>query len=69
MVENCEEDPSFGTEIIQKMTELMKKIVPTDFIIKASVWILGEIGSGTIKEPTEIEAITQTVIDCFDNDF
>ncbi len=49
VVENVEEDPTFGTEIIDKMTELLGKIVPTDFIIKAAAWIFGEIGSGTIK--------------------
>ncbi len=27
------------------MTELMDKIVPTDFVIKAVAWIVGEIGS------------------------
>lgn len=27
------------------MTELMDKIVPTDFVIKAVSWIVGEIGS------------------------
>jgi hypothetical protein len=36
------------------MTELLKKVVPTDFIIKAVAWILGEIGSGTVREPSEI---------------
>jgi hypothetical protein len=29
---------------------MLGKIVPTDFIIKASAWILGEIGSGTVKD-------------------
>lgn len=27
------------------MIELMDKIVPTDFVIKAATWIVGEIGS------------------------
>ena len=45
VVENCEENPDFGAEIIEKMVELLDKITPTDFIIKAAVWIFGEIGS------------------------
>lgn len=32
------------------MKELLDKVVPTDFIIKASAWIFGEIGSGTLKD-------------------
>jgi hypothetical protein len=32
-----------------KMVELLGKVVPTDFIIKAAVWILGEVGSGMVK--------------------
>lgn len=36
------------------MTELLGKIVPTDFIIKAAAWIFGEVGSGTSKDPAEI---------------
>lgn len=51
------------------MSELLNKIVPTDFIIKAAVWIFGEVGSGTVKEPAEIEKITQSVIDCLDYDY
>lgn len=28
-----------------KMKELLEKVVPTDFIIKAATWVLGEVGS------------------------
>ena len=27
------------------MIELIEKIVPTDFVIKATSWVVGEIGS------------------------
>jgi len=27
------------------MIELIDKVVPTDFVIKAVVWVIGEIGS------------------------
>ena len=40
-MENCDEDPSFVAEIIEKMKELLNKIVPTDFIIKISGWVFG----------------------------
>lgn len=36
------------------MSELLTKVVPTDFIIKAIAWILGEVGSGTVKDPAEV---------------
>jgi AP-4 complex subunit epsilon-1 len=54
VMEKCEEDPGFGEEIMGKMKELLTKVVPTDFIIKATVWVLGEIGSGTVKDAAQI---------------
>jgi hypothetical protein len=45
VIENYNEDHSFGEEIINKMKGLLDRVIPTDFIIKAIVWILGEIGS------------------------
>jgi hypothetical protein len=31
------------------MIELLEKIVPTDFVIKAAVWVIGEVGSDYYK--------------------
>lgn len=45
VIENYNDNESFGKDIIIKMIELMDKIVPTDFVIKAVTWIIGEIGS------------------------
>ena len=45
VVENYEENKEFGPEIINKMISLQEKIVPTDFILKVSNWIIGELGS------------------------
>jgi hypothetical protein len=35
------------------MIELMDKIVPTDFVIKAVTWIIGEIGSSYYENDSE----------------
>lgn len=32
------------------MVELMDKITPTDFVIKAVTWIVGEIGSSYYEQ-------------------
>lgn len=39
--ENYTNQESFGEEIIVKMLELIDKIVPTDFVIKATSWVVG----------------------------
>ena len=67
VVENCEEDEAFSQEIIGKMLQLMNKVVPTDFIIKAVSWILGEIGSS--QEPQKIEELCLSLIKCLEYDY
>jgi hypothetical protein len=48
--ENYNSHENFGEEIIVKMVELMDKITPTDFVIKAVTWIVGEIGSSYYEQ-------------------
>ena len=50
VVENYTSNASFGEEIIEKMLELLDKVVPTDFVIKITTWIIGEIGSSYYAE-------------------
>jgi hypothetical protein len=36
------------------MVELLRKVVPSDFIIKAVSWIIGEIGANYVADPEKI---------------
>lgn len=41
VIENYHSHENFGEEIVVKMIELLEKIVPTDFVIKAASWVIG----------------------------
>lgn len=68
VMENCDEDPSFIGDIVEKMKELLNKIVPTDFIIKVSSWVFGEMGS-RLTEADEIQTLTELILSMFDLDY
>ncbi len=53
MSENYQSHSNFGEEIVVKMIELLEKIAPTDFVIKAASWVIGEIGSDYYKNSSE----------------
>lgn len=40
-MENYNSHLNFGEEIVVKMIELIEKVVPTDFVIKAATWVIG----------------------------
>ena len=50
------------------MQELLNKIVPTDFIIKISSWILGEMGS-RLPDIDEVHKITETILTMLEYDY
>lgn len=68
VMENCDEDPSFVGEIIEKMKELLNKIVPTDFIIKISAWVFGEMGS-RLPDIEEVHKITENILSMLEYDY
>ena len=49
------------------MLQLVEKVVPTDFIIKAVCWILGEVGSS--QEPQKVEELCLSLIKCLEHDY
>lgn len=49
VIENYHSHENFGEQIVVKMIELLEKIVPTDFVIKAAAWVIGEVGSDYYK--------------------
>lgn len=49
VIENYHSHENFGKQIVVKMIELLEKIVPTDFVIKAAAWVIGEVGSDYYK--------------------
>lgn len=70
MSENYQSHSNFGEEIVVKMIELLEKIAPTDFVIKAASWVIGEIGSDYYKNSSEkLEELSKIVIKCLDYDY
>jgi len=70
VVENYNSHQNFGEEIIIKMIELIDKIVPTDFVIKAVSWVIGEIGSSYYENDSEkLYELFKIVQKCLDYDF
>jgi len=52
------------------MIELIDKIVPTDFVIKAVSWVIGEIGSSYYENDSEkLDELFKIVQKCLDYDF
>ncbi len=52
------------------MIELLEKIAPTDFVIKAASWVIGEIGSDFYKNSGEkLQQLSKIVIKCLDYDY
>lgn len=51
------------------MKDLLHKDVPTDFIIKVAVWVIGEVGSRLYAANSQqLDALFKIVNQCFDLD-
>ena len=70
VMENYNSHLNFGEEIVLKMIELIEKVVPTDFVLKAATWVIGEVGADYYRDsPDKLEQLARIVLRCLDYDY
>jgi AP-4 complex subunit epsilon-1 len=70
VIENYRSNLSFGEEIVVKMIELIEKAVPTDFVIKAATWVIGEVGSDYYREDADkLDSLSKILLKCLEYDY